>query len=226
MAVLTEDEMTRAPAIERQNLHAEVLGVLREAIIEGRLKAGERLNERLLCEHFGISRTPLREAFKVLAAEGILTLLPNRGAILTPLSLTDFEATIAVMAHLEKMVGELAAQRISDEGILAIRALHYDMYACFMRGELKAYFKLNQEIHFGLAEATGNEVLATTYRTLNTKVRRYRYQANLKEKRWKAAIEEHEEFLRALVVRDGKLLGELLCQHLLNKAAAIRESMG
>ncbi|HEY4201284.1 MAG TPA: GntR family transcriptional regulator [Devosiaceae bacterium] len=213
------------PRIARQNLHAEVLSLLRQAVMEGRLKPGERLNERLLCEQYGISRTPLREAFKVLAAEGILTLLPNRGAVVTALSLKDFDAMLDVMAHLETMIGEQAATHIDDDGIVLIRAWHHQMFAHFLRQEMAPYFQLNQQIHLELAARTGNAVLLGLYAGLNAKLLRYRYQANMQPERWQAAIEEHEHILSALIMRDGKRLGALLHQHLLNKGAAIRVNL-
>ncbi|MDB5531307.1 MAG: GntR family transcriptional regulator [Devosia sp.] len=211
--------------IPRQNLHSEVLALLRTAIMEGRFKPKERLNERLLCERFGISRTPLREAFKVLAAEGLLTLLPNRGVVVTTLSIADFEATLSVMAHLETMIGEQAAINSDEQTITKIRAWHHQMFAHFLRQEMAPYFELNQKIHIGLAAATGNAVLVSLYASLNAKILRYRYQANLQPERWQAAVEEHEDILSALILRDAPRLGALLRQHLLNKGAAIKSSL-
>jgi DNA-binding GntR family transcriptional regulator len=211
--------------IPRQNLHSEVLELLRTSIMEGRLKPRERLNERMLCERFGISRTPLREAFKVLAAEGLLILLPNRGAAVATLSVKEFEATLSVMAHLETMIGEQAAINIDDETITTMRVWHHRMFAHFLHQEMAPYFDLNQKIHLGLAQATGNTVLAGLYGNLNAKILRYRYQANLQPERWQAAIEEHEEILSALILRDGLRLGALLRQHLLNKGAAIKAGL-
>lgn len=208
--------------IPRQNLHTEVLALLRTTIMEGRLKPGERLNERVLCERFGISRTPLREAFKVLAAEGLLTLLSSRGAVVAALSIKDFEATLSVMAHLETMIGEQAAINSDEQSITMVHAWHHQMFAHFLRQEMAPYFELNQKIHLGLAQATGNTVLAGLYGNLNAKILRYRYQANLQPERWQAAIEEHEEILSTLILRDGPRLGALLRQHLLNKGAAIK----
>jgi DNA-binding GntR family transcriptional regulator len=211
--------------IARQNLHSEVVALLRTTILKGQFKPKERLNERLLCERFGISRTPLREAFKVLAAEGLLTLLPNRGAVVTALSIQDFEATLSVLAHLETMIGEQAAIHSDDQTITNVRAWHHQMFAHFLRQEMAPYFELNQKIHMALAAASGNAVLISLYASLNAKILRYRYQANLQPERWQAAVEEHEEILSALILRDGSRLGVLLRQHLLNKGAAIKSSL-
>ena len=99
------------------------------------------------------------------------------------------------------------------------------MFAHFLRKEMAPYFELNQKIHLGLASATGNAVLIALYAGLNAKLLRYRYQANMQPERWQAAIEEHEDILSAIIMRDGKRLGALLHQHLLNKGAAIRVSL-
>lgn len=212
-------------ALKRRSLHLEVSDVIREAILRGELMPGKRLNERMLCETYGVSRTPLREAFKVLATEGLVKLLPNRGAMVTALSVEDFDATIKVMAHLEFMIGVEATENLDDDGIHQFRLWHHAMVGHFLRQELSAYFEINQKIHMELARRSGNAVLAGIYDGLNSKIRRYRYRANLQPDRWKAAVEEHEQILAALIMRDGKRVGDLLQDHLVNKAVAIRKSL-
>jgi DNA-binding GntR family transcriptional regulator len=125
------------------------------------------------------------------------------------------------MGALETRIGELACAQASDAAIANIRALHYEMRAAHARGDLAAYFIRNQEIHLALAEATGNGVLAHTYRQLNANVRRVRYMANLSPARWDAAVEEHEAILAALTRRDGVRLRALLSDHLAHKTAAV-----
>ncbi|MCO5064270.1 MAG: GntR family transcriptional regulator [Rhizobiaceae bacterium] len=214
--------MTSADVIVRASLHNEVVSRMRQAIVEGVYPPGERLNERVLCERYSISRTPLREAFKVLALEGLVTISQNRGAVVTPLTLEEFASVIEVMSHLEVLVGRSAASRMSDEAIEEVRALHHEMCICHIKRDLSGYFRFNQQIHAMIVEGTGNPVIVSTYATLNRRVTRFRYMANLSDERWKAAIEEHEVFMRALIERDGEMLGALLRDHLLNKAAAIR----
>ena len=97
--------------IDRSALHAEVAARLKEMIIDGSLAPGARLNERILCEELAVSRTPLREAFKMLAGAGLVELLPNRGAVVARMDLADIESTFAVIASLEGLAGELAATK-------------------------------------------------------------------------------------------------------------------
>jgi len=194
---------------------------LRDLIIQGRLAPGARLNERVLCQQLGISRTPLREAFKVLATEGLVELLPNRGAIVAGLDPTRLEQTFAVMGALEALAGELACGNATVQQLDDIRALHYEMLAAHARGDLAGYFRHNQAIHLKLAEASGNPVLAHAYRQLNANVRRARYMANLSRERWDAAVREHEAILSALLARDAPRLKRLLAEHLGSKLASV-----
>jgi len=207
--------------INRRPLHEEAVDRLRDLIVRGQLAPGTRLNERVLTGQLGISRTPLREAIKLLATEGLVELLPNRGAIVAPLDAARLREALTVMGALEALAGELACANATAEQLGEIRALHYEMLAMHARGDLAGYFKYNQAIHLKLVEASGNEVLATAYRQLNANVRRARYMANLSKERWDAAVREHEEILAALGARDATRLKALLRDHLAAKLAAV-----
>src|SRR5579859_6019449 len=113
---------------EELSLHDEILSRLRDHIVEGNIPDGGRVPERQLCEMLGISRTPLREALKVLAAEGLIELLPNRGARVRQLSERDLAELFDVMGGLEALAGRLACETISDAEIAEIERLHYEMY--------------------------------------------------------------------------------------------------
>lgn len=218
---LDRPEASPERRIERRPLHEEVTDQLRDRIVQGDLTPGTRLNERVLCEQLGISRTPLREAIKVLATEGLVELLQNRGAIVTPLKAETMADTLAVMGALESLGGELACATASDADLAEIRALHFEMLAHHARGELAEYFRYNQLIHMKLIEAAGNPVLTNTYRQLNANVRRARYMANLSQERWDAAVREHEEILAALSARDSTRLKRLLAEHLAHKVTSV-----
>src|SRR5690242_18298539 len=145
------------------SLHGEVLSRLRDYIVEGNLAEGERVPERELCEMFGISRTPLREALKVLASEGLLDLLPNRGARVRALTARDLTELFDVMGGLEAVAGRLACENISEEEIAEIERLHYEMYSCYVRRDLHGYFQFNQAIHQKIVAAARNAILFSTY---------------------------------------------------------------
>lgn len=204
-------------AINRTNLHAEVTTRLRDLIVEGVIPPGARLNERVLCEQLQVSRTPLREALKVLAAEGLAELLPNRGAVVTPISIAEIDHVFEVLGPLEGLSGELACARISNAQYAEIRALHFEMLVHYNHADRAEYFRCNQAIHLGINRAAGNPVLQASYGALNARVRRARYFANLTQERWDKAIAEHGQILEALERRDGARLRRILEIHLKNK---------
>lgn len=214
-----------AAAAEPRLLAEEVVERLRDLIIQGDLAPGVKLNERVLCERLRTSRTPVREAIKYLASEGLVELLPNRGAIVTPITATTVREMFVLLGALEALAGELACAHASEADIAEIRALHYQMLAHHARGELAPYFRCNQQIHLRLVECAGNAALVNTYRALNGHVRRARYMANLSRERWDHAVAEHEKILEALMRRDGALLAALLRSHLSNKMQVVLEAL-
>jgi DNA-binding GntR family transcriptional regulator len=224
MSAVLESRPADASA-EPRLLHATVAGRLRDMIVEGELAPGIKLNERVLAEQLGTSRTPLREALKSLASEGLVELLPNRGAVVAPLDAQRIRDVFAVMGGLEALAGELVCRHASEADLAEIRALHYQMVAHYQRRELAPYFRTNQQIHLRLLEASGNAVLAQTYRQLNDQVRRARYMANTSPERWDQAVAEHAAILDALVARDAPRLQRLLQDHLGHKMVVVMEAL-
>ncbi|MEX0707342.1 MAG: GntR family transcriptional regulator [Woeseia sp.] len=209
-------------AIDRKPLHSEVAERLRSLIVQGELAPGDRLNERVLAERFNISRTPLREAIKILALEGLVRLLPNRGAEVTQLTRSNVEDMFQVVGALEALAGELACQRASDDDIAEIRRLHNEMWARFEAGDRAEYFTLNQRIHAKIVDCAGNAELSAIYRNLAQRLHRARYMANFSKDRWSHAMQEHEEILDAIASRDSARLNSILKSHLQNKFDAIK----
>lgn len=210
--------------LERRSLHVALLEPLREMIVTGEIEAGTRISEIELCNRFGVSRTPLREALKVLASEGLVELLPNRGAVVSVIEHEELAEVFPVMAALEALAGESACEKASDAQISAIAALHGQMVACHENGDLPEYFRINQDIHEAILTAAGNATLVTMHRSLSLRVRRARYAANLSQERWARAVEEHDAMLAALKARNGARLGALMKDHMLAKARAVLET--
>ncbi|GIL06727.1 MAG: GntR family transcriptional regulator [Betaproteobacteria bacterium] len=213
-------ESAQPHAIGRQVLHAAVVAQLRDMITEGQLTPGERLNERVLCEQLGISRTPLREAFKVLATEGLIVLLPNRGAQVAKMGRDEVVHAFQVMGALEGLSGELACANITEEELAEIRELHRQMAACHRKRDLPGYYRLNRAIHERINAAARNPVLTQVYRTVNARLHALRFRSNFDRKKWDAALAEHEQMLEALAARDGERMRRLLVEHLAHKCAA------
>ena len=214
-----------AAPIQRRSLHDELTDRLRHLIVEGDLAPGAKVPEKQLCERFGVSRTPLREALKVLASEGLVQLRPNRGAVVSQITLADLEETFPVMGALEALSGELACARISDREMAAVREAHEAMVTHYERGELAPYFRRNQEIHERILQAAGNPTLTSLHRGLTGRVRRARYMANMSAERWARAVTEHEEIIAALEARDGPRLSRILKDHLANKFETVQAAL-
>ena len=203
--------------IARVALHDQVVARLRTLLIEGRIAPGAKLNERELSALLRVSRTPLREAIKLLASEGMVDLLPNRGAVAVKLTETDILNTFEVLAELEGMAGELAAERMAADELAEVRAMHFEMLASFTRHDLSNYYRLNALIHAAINRAARNPVLTSAYRSINARVQSLRFRTNQNEAKWKRAMQEHEVMIQALQARDGAAMRKVLVAHLLNK---------
>ena len=198
---------------------------LRTLIIEGALAPGAKLNERELCEQLGVSRTPLREAFRMLAGDGLLVQLPNRGAQVVAMSREDVQHAFEVMGALEGFAGELAVSRVTDDDIADLRTLQAEMEAAHARHDLPAYYQINRVIHDRLNAIAANPVLTHTYRTLNARLHALRFRSNLNIAKWNQAVAEHRDMIAALAARDGAALRDVLIKHLRAKQQAVLETM-
>jgi DNA-binding GntR family transcriptional regulator len=206
-------------------LAATLADRMREMIIEGELAPGTRLNERALCDRFGASRTPLREAFRLLAAEHLVELQPNRGAQVVSLSDDDIRESFEVMGALEALAGELACRHITADEVAEVKALTFEMLACHARRDLPAYYRLNRTIHDRINAAAGNALLRQVYTTLNLRIQNLRFRSNFDQFKWDKAAREHAEMIDALEARDGARLGALLRNHLREKGEAVLETL-
>lgn len=213
--------MAEVIEISRLGLHDQVASRLRKLLVEGGIAPGAKLNERELSELFHVSRTPLREAIKLLAVEGLVDLLPNRGAVAVKLSEADVLNTFEMLAGLEAMAGEFAAQRITDDELTHIRALHFEMLAAFTRRDLSNYYRLNALIHDAINDAAKNPVLTTTYKRINARVQSLRFRTNQDDAKWIRAMQQHEMMVQALSTHDTVAMRKVLVEHLVNKRDSV-----
>lgn len=212
-------------AIARSTLPQVAAERLRTLIIEGALPPGARLNERELSEQLGVSRTPLREAFRMLAADGLLVQLPNRGAQVVALSCEDVRHAFEVMASLEGLAGELAVRRVTDDDLADLEVLQADMETAHRARDLPTYYRINRAIHDRIHAIAANPVLAQACRTLNARLHALRFRSNLNRGKWDQAVAEHRDMIAALAAHDGMALRELLVRHLHAKLQAVLETM-
>jgi DNA-binding GntR family transcriptional regulator len=218
---------TAAPieGLSRPALAVELTDRLRSMIMEGELKPGEKVPERELTQRFGVSRTPVREAVKVLAAEGLVVLLQNRGAIVSKLTVAELEEVFPVLAALEGVAGELACRSASDAEIAAVRRLNDRMHEAFEHSDRPAYFDINQKIHAAILAAARNATLSNQHQMVARRANRARYQANLTVDRWRQALDEHDAIMAALEARDGATLGRLMKEHMEHKLSSLKPAI-
>ena len=214
--------VTTAFRAKNATLHHGVLSSLRDLIVHNELPPGTRLTESVLCERLSVSRTPLREALKVLSHEGLVEILPNRGARVVTLKQEDVRHLFEVIGALESLAGRLACSQITEAELCEIKSVHYQMQANFIRRDLPGYFRLNQEIHKRIVDAARNPVLIALHENVNIRLLRARYLASrMDQERWAAAMREHELIIDALVRRSADETADLLLQHLCHKYEAI-----
>ncbi|SFI09190.1 GntR family transcriptional regulator [Modicisalibacter xianhensis] len=198
----------------RAGLVEKVADYLREHIVMDHFQPGQRLPERTLAEKLNVSRTPMREALKILATEGLVVISPHRGAVVADVSAEDMKEKAHVLSILEQAAAELACSRATDDDIAELQALHYEMKAAFLRRDRQNYFRLNQEIHNRIVSLSGNSSLVEIHRNLSRQLYRVRYLSNQKNDKWSVAMAEHEAIMAALEARDGERIGKELRNHL------------
>jgi DNA-binding GntR family transcriptional regulator len=211
--------------IIRHNLHDAIVSRVRDMIIEGTLAPSTRVHEGRLGQELGVSRTPLREALKYLASEGLLELSPGRGAVVRKFSPKAVQDSLLVLANLESLAGMLACAHAPDEDIRNVRRMHDEMMQRYQERDRLSYFKLNQGIHSAILKASGNEPLADVHGSLQARLRRIRYVGNESPEKWAAAVNDHQEMIEALEARDGPRLAQSLAAHMQNTWDRVRDSI-
>lgn len=221
----SDEAMDGVTRITRVTLHDAVLNQLRDMIIEGKLPPGTRINEGPVGASLGVSRTPLREAIKTLASEGLVEILPAKGAIVRRFSEKDIKDILDILKTLEQMAARLACEHASDAEIAAIAKLHQQMLQLYKDRNRLAYFKLNQDIHSAIVRASGNAALVLVHQQLQAQIKRVRFIGNEQPERWAGAVAEHEEMNTALLARNGEQLAEILGRHLDKTLDRVRDAI-
>jgi DNA-binding GntR family transcriptional regulator len=129
------------------------------------------------------------------------------------------------MAGLEAHAGELAAQRITDQELAEMQAMHFEMMAAYTRRDLSAYYALNSRIHSAISAAAKNPVLAQVYNQVNARLQALRFRSNQDGEKWKRAVKEHEKMIEALAAHDGAAMRDVLLAHLRNKREVVLEQL-
>lgn len=204
---------------------ATAYDTLKQAIMTGELLPGTPLSERALCDTLGVSRTPLREAIKQLAADGLAEISPTRRVRVARITLDEAINMLTVMAALEGLSGEQACQRAQPADMERLEHWQAEMRDAYARRDRAAYFELNQRIHLEILRIAANPTLSEIFHNLNARLRLVRERLNPTDARWQQAVDEHEAMLALLKKRDGKKLRQLMETHLRDKIDAILGSM-
>lgn len=200
--------------VVRHTLHDVLVERIRDMIIGGDLASGTRIHEGQLGVALGVSRTPLRESLKFLASEGLIDLVPGRGAVVHQLTPKDVRNMLDVIGALEILAGRLACRNASDQGITEVRGIHDRMMALYADRQRLEYYKHNQAIHSAIARLSDNEFLISSHDAIQSRLKRIRFIGNEAPENWAGAVREHIEMIAALERRDEDTLAEVLGRHL------------
>src|SRR3954468_2911861 len=212
--------MASAVTLAPRALYEEVAEQLRQRIFRRELEPGGWIDEVKIAQEFGISRTPLREALKVLAAEGLVTMKVRRGAYVTEVSETDLADVYHLLSLLESDAAGVVAQKATDEQVRELQQLHKELEAA--QGNRDRFFAVNERFHMRLLEIAGNKWRDQMVADLRKVMKLNRHNSLLKAGRLKEAMLEHRAIVDALTRRDSKLAVKRMQEHFRNglKAAA------
>lgn len=213
------------PKLRTPPLHEGVESKIREMIVQGLVQPGEHLIEAKLCSRFRISRTPLREALKVLASEELVEIIPHRGARVALMSAEQSRHLFEAIAAIESAAAELAAVRMTDAELNELIELTTDMKRCARNDDINSYFDLNARIHMHIIACARNPVLQGSYQTLASRVSRGRYRALTSPGRLDTAISEHDAIIEAFRNGDSAAAAAAWKSHLQRTAEAVCRSL-
>jgi DNA-binding GntR family transcriptional regulator len=182
-------------------LREKILETIRDAILSGSLKPGEKVAEPELAERFGISRTPIREAFRQLESEGYLTVIPRKGAVVISFSEADIEEFYAIKSILEGYAARQACERLSDRDIDRLAAINDRLRNLAESGDIKQFFKIHNDFHELFIRASGNVTLFELITNLVKKFQRLRIASLSYPGRMGRSVREHEKIIEAFRAR-------------------------
>lgn len=202
-------------------LYQQVAERLRERIFSHELPPGTWVDEQALAEQYGISRTPLREALKVLASEGLVTLKPRRGCYVTEISDRDLDEIFTVMAMLEGECARVIASRATDADLARLQTVHADLEQAARAGDIDGFFEANQAFHHAIQEIADNHWLLHVIEDLRKVIKLSRHHSLYSEGRLEQALAEHRAVLDALIARDASAAETRMREHIRSGRAAL-----
>ena len=202
--------MRRKPIERHQTLREKILETIRDAILKGSLKPGERVSEPELAERFGISRTPIREAFRQLESEGYLEVIPRKGAVVASLSERDVIEFYAIKSILEGHAARIAAERMTERDLERLETINTKLQQIAADGDIKSFFRVHNEFHELFIKASGNDKLIELINQLVLKFNRLRLASLAQPGRMDISVQEHRKIIEAFRRHDGEQADSLV----------------
>jgi DNA-binding GntR family transcriptional regulator len=214
------------PTINRAALHTQVADALRDQIVRGELQSGVRLNEIGLCETMGISRTPLREAIKILEVEGLIEIRPHKGATVAEIRIETIDEIFQILAPLEQLALELAMARMDDADFQTMQDMHNTMIACYHAEDREGCFLNDVAFHNQIVSFSGNDMLKTTHTNLTNRSQRGRFFApRFSQEKQDEAMATHEELIVAIMERDIPAASQIMHHHVVRTGLFVLDSI-
>ena len=210
-------------AIQKKTLHEEIANNLREMIMAGELTEGDKIKEDELCTVMEISKTPLREALRVLSAEGLIRLIPNRGSYVTTPTFEEIKEMFDVMSVLEGVCARTAAKKMSTGDFKKLEEIHHQLEKNFRLKDQKQYIHHNNLYHAFVQELAGNKTLNQIVNGLRQKILLYRFKSLNLFGRFEQSIQEHRELLEAFRNRDAAKAELLMKSHMKKQSEALEK---
>ncbi|MBI5561897.1 MAG: GntR family transcriptional regulator [Deltaproteobacteria bacterium] len=185
------------PAEKPLTLRERIVDFIKDSVINGRLKPGERVPEQEIAENFGISRTPIREAFRQLESEGFITVTPRKGAVVSPITDKDVSEFYEIKSLLEGYAARTACPKLAPKDLKRLEGLNVQMERAAERHDVKAFFNLDAQFHDTFLEACGNEKLRNLIYHLVQQFERFRITALALPGRMKNSAAQHAEIIEA-----------------------------
>jgi DNA-binding GntR family transcriptional regulator len=210
---------------KHQTLREQIVSSLRDSIIKGELTPGQKLTEPELAEKLGISRTPIREAFRQLESEGFLTVIPRRGAVVSRITRKEIDDFYELKSLLEGYAARIAAERITEKGIEKLRKINEQLSVLAEKGDVEGFFWKNDEFHTTFISYCGNEKLLEFREHMVQKFMRFRLGALSVPGRLMDSVRQHRTIIRALARKDGRLAEAVVLEHALLSGEELAERL-
>ncbi len=219
------EAITNQMKFERDTFHVRIADILRKMIMTGELKEGDKIRENEFCENMGISKTPLREALRVLSVEGLIDLVPHRGAFVTQPTFDEIEEMFEVMSLLEGFCASAACEKMSSQDFDFLQILHAELEKQYERRDQENYIRVNNQYHSFLQDLVNNRVLNQIIDGLRKKILLYRFKSLNTPNRFDSSIREHRDLLEAFRQRDSERAKRLMRVHLKSQCIALSQQV-